>query len=60
MVHVPSFFEELEKLREAGVETEGRIFIAKGTYVVTDLHVLVDKVWARGFGGGVGWDDWER
>ena len=37
-------------LKEAGVETEGRIFIAKGAYVVTDLRQLV----------GEGWDDWVR
>ena len=52
VVHVTSFFEELEKLKEAGVETEGRIFIAKGAHVVTDLHQLVGACEEKALGEG--------
>lgn len=42
VVHVPSFFYELEQLRQKGLETNGRIFISDRAHVVFDLHQLVD------------------
>ena len=42
VVHVPSFFKELEDLKQKGLNTEGRIFISDRAHVVFDLHQLVD------------------
>ena len=42
VVHVPSFFHELENLKQKGLNTEGRIFISDRAHVVFDLHQLVD------------------
>lgn len=42
VVHVPSFFEELEALEKQGVNTKDRIFISDRAHVVFDLHQLVD------------------
>lgn len=42
VVHVPSFFEELEALEKQGLDTKGRIFISDRAHVVFDLHQLVD------------------
>lgn len=42
MVHVPSFFKELEDLKQKGLDTEGRIFISDRAHVIFDLHQLVD------------------
>ena len=42
VVHVPSFFKELEALKQKGLNTEGRIFISDRAHVVFDLHQLVD------------------
>lgn len=42
VVHVPSFFEELEALERQGLDTKDRIFISDRAHVVFDLHQLVD------------------
>ncbi|MCJ1263524.1 hypothetical protein MMC22_003394 [Lobaria immixta] len=42
VVHVPSFFEELEALEKQGLNTKDRIFISDRAHVVFDLHQLVD------------------
>ncbi|KAH8724568.1 Adenylosuccinate synthetase [Phaeosphaeriaceae sp. PMI808] len=42
VVHVPSFFKELEALDKHGLNTEGRIFISDRAHVVFDLHQQVD------------------
>ena len=42
VVHIPSFFEELETLEKQGLDTKGRIFISDRAHVVFDLHQLVD------------------
>ena len=42
VVHVPSFFSELEDLRRKGLNTEGRIFVSDRAEVVLELHQLVD------------------
>lgn len=39
---VPSSFEELEDLKQKGLNTEGRIFISDRAHAVFDLHQLVD------------------
>ena len=42
VVHVPSFFEELEALEKQGLNTKDRIFISDRAHAVFDLHQLVD------------------
>ena len=42
VVHIPSFFKELEDLKQKGLDTEGRIFISDRAHVIFDLHQLVD------------------
>lgn len=42
VVHVPSFFKELEALEAHGLDTTDRIFISDRAHVVFDLHQLVD------------------
>ncbi len=42
VVHIPSFFMELEILQQKGLNTEGRIFISDRAHIVFDLHQLVD------------------
>ena len=42
MVHVPSFFKELEDLKQKGLDIEGRIFISDRAHIIFDLHQLVD------------------
>jgi adenylosuccinate synthase len=44
VIHIPSFFEELETLQKQGLDTEGRIFISDRAHVVTDLHQKVDNL----------------
>lgn len=41
-MHIPSFFDELKKLEEKGLNTADRIFISDRAHVVLDLHQLVD------------------
>ena len=42
VVHVPSFFYELDQLERKGLNTKGRILISDRAHVVFDLHQLVD------------------
>ncbi|OAK95279.1 Adenylosuccinate synthetase [Phaeosphaeriaceae sp. SRC1lsM3a] len=42
VVHVPSFFKELEALEKHGLSTEGRIYISDRAHVVFDVHQQVD------------------
>ena len=50
VVHVPSFFKELENLKQKGLNTEGRIFISDRAHVVFDLHQLVDGLEEQNLG----------
>ncbi|KAF2403651.1 adenylosuccinate synthetase-like protein [Trichodelitschia bisporula] len=42
VVHVPSFFKELEQLKEKGLNTEGRILLSDRAHVDFDLFQAVD------------------
>jgi adenylosuccinate synthase len=42
VVHIPSFFKELEALEKHGLDTKNRIFISDRAHVVFDLHQLAD------------------
>jgi adenylosuccinate synthase len=51
VVHVPSFFKELEALQKHGLDTAGRIFISDRAHVVFDVHQLVDGLEEVELGG---------
>ncbi len=38
-----SFFEEVEALNEKGIDTKGKLFIAKNTHIITDEHLNEDS-----------------
>ncbi|KAL8949884.1 MAG: hypothetical protein Q9222_004041 [Ikaeria aurantiellina] len=42
VIHIPSFFSELDSLRRKNLNTDGRIFISDRAHVVFDLHLLID------------------
>lgn len=42
VVHVPSFFQELENVQKKGLNTDDRIYISDRAHLVFDLHQLVD------------------
>jgi len=42
VVHVPSFFNELAKLKEKGLNSDDRIFLSDRAHVDFDLHQAVD------------------
>lgn len=42
VVHVPSFFSELEAIQKKGIDSTDRIFISDRAHLVFDLHQLVD------------------
>jgi len=52
VVHIPSFFRELEALQQHGLATDGRIFISDRAHVVFDVHQLVDGLEEVELGGG--------
>ena len=52
VVHVPSFFKELEDLKQKGLDTEGRIYISDRCHVIFDLHQLVDGLEEQELGKG--------
>ncbi|KAF2139074.1 uncharacterized protein K452DRAFT_276075 [Aplosporella prunicola CBS 121167] len=53
VVHVPSFFKELEALEKHGLDTKDRIFISDRAHVVFDLHQLVDGLEEVELGSGL-------
>ncbi|KAF2702654.1 Adenylosuccinate synthetase [Pleomassaria siparia CBS 279.74] len=52
VVHIPSFFKELEALEKHGLKTEGRIFISDRAHVVFDIHQMVDGLEEVELGNG--------
>ncbi|KAJ2388789.1 Adenylosuccinate synthase, partial [Coemansia sp. RSA 2611] len=42
VVHLPSFFEELEDLEKQGLDCDGRLFISDRCHLVFDFHQIVD------------------
>lgn len=42
VVHIPSFFKELEDLHKKDLDTKGRILLSSRAHVVFDLHLLID------------------
>ena len=52
MVHIPSFFKELEDLKQKGLDTDGRILISDRAHIVFDLHQLVDGLEEQELGKG--------
>lgn len=42
VIHIPSFFKELEELEKKGLDGQGRIVMSERAQVVFDLHMLVD------------------
>lgn len=44
VVHVPSFFEELENLEKKGLEGRDRLFLSSRAHLVFDFHQRTDKL----------------
>ncbi|KAG8527492.1 uncharacterized protein KY384_007644 [Bacidia gigantensis] len=42
VVHIPSFFKELETLKAKGLNTQDRIYISDRAHITFDLHTVVD------------------
>lgn len=53
VVHVPSFFKELDELDKKGLKTQGRIYISDRAQIVFDVHQLVDGLEEVELGGGL-------
>lgn len=43
VVNVKHFFSELKEMNDAGIQTEGLVFISKNTHVITDEHISEDQ-----------------
>ncbi|VDB89651.1 unnamed protein product [Peniophora sp. CBMAI 1063] len=42
VVHIPSFFEELDQLEAQGLDCTGRLFVSDRAHIVFDFHQIVD------------------
>ncbi|VVT48759.1 uncharacterized protein SAPINGB_P001937 [Magnusiomyces paraingens] len=42
VVHIPSFFQELENIQKKGLDTTGRLFLSSRAQLVFDFHQIVD------------------
>jgi len=51
VVHLPSFFQEFDTLREKGLDCTGRLFISDRTHLVFDFHQIVDGLKEVELGG---------
>ena len=52
VVHVPSFFKELDQLKAKGLDTDGRIKISNRAHVVFRLHQVLDGLEEKALGKG--------
>ncbi|RUS19215.1 Adenylosuccinate synthetase [Endogone sp. FLAS-F59071] len=52
VVHLPSFFTELEGVEKKGLDCEGRLFISDRTQLVFDFHQTVDGLREAELGRG--------
>ena len=43
VVNQEQFFKELQELEDGGIDTKGKIFIAKNTHVITDSHISEEE-----------------
>jgi len=43
VVNAEQFFNELQELKDGGVDVEGKIFIAKNTHVITNAHIFEEE-----------------
>ncbi|KAI3404086.1 ADE12 [Candida oxycetoniae] len=44
VIHVPSFFEELNNLEKKGLNCDGRLFVSSRAHLVFDFHQRTDKL----------------
>lgn len=51
VVHLPSFFEELEALERQGLDCTGRLFVSDRAQLVFDFHQIVDGLKEVELGG---------
>ncbi|KDR80439.1 hypothetical protein GALMADRAFT_1199851 [Galerina marginata CBS 339.88] len=51
VVHVPSFFQELDALESQGLDCKGRLFISDRAHLVFDFHQIVDGLKEVELGG---------
>jgi len=51
VVHVPSFFAELDALLQKGLNCEGRLFLSDRAHLVFDFHQIVDGLKEVELGG---------
>ncbi|KAF2456871.1 Adenylosuccinate synthetase [Lineolata rhizophorae] len=52
VVNIPSFFKELSKLQQGGLDATDRIFISDRAHIVFDLHQLADRIEEQELGKG--------
>ncbi|KAF8638925.1 hypothetical protein AX17_001837 [Amanita inopinata Kibby_2008] len=52
VIHVPSFFAELEALEAQGLDCTNRLFISNRAHLVFDFHQIVDGLKEIELGGG--------
>uniref|UniRef100_A0A0W0FTL2 Adenylosuccinate synthetase n=1 Tax=Moniliophthora roreri TaxID=221103 RepID=A0A0W0FTL2_MONRR len=61
VVHVPSFFAELDALQSQGLDCAGRLFVSDRAQLVFDFHQIVDGLKEVELGGSrQHWNDQER
>ena len=44
VLHIPTLLEEIDLLKESGINVEERIFISNRTHMVLGYHVLIDEL----------------
>jgi len=44
VLHLPTFFEEIDLLKNNGIETEGRILVSDRTHLLFDYHKEIDGI----------------
>jgi len=51
VIHIPSLFQEIDKLQEKGLDCTGRLFVSDRAHIVFDFHQIVDGLKEVELGG---------
>ncbi|EGC35879.1 adenylosuccinate synthetase (IMP--aspartate ligase) [Dictyostelium purpureum] len=53
VIHLPTFFKEVEGLKEKGIKYDGRLFVSDRAHIVFDLHQMIDAMKEQELSAGI-------
>lgn len=54
VVHLPTLLEEIQSLKDAGIDPKGRLFVSDRAHLLFEYHILADKYQEKSRGKKIG------